>query len=125
MLCSWTLCGKRVSSLIAEAGLIELGKHIGVTDGKLGWNATSKKLEAIVKAGHGGYSLAIPFNGLEQINQCVQSMKMAWRNKVSHEANRLAIMVPEFSEPIAKEVIYATRSFMSRLTIAIPWEENR
>jgi hypothetical protein len=108
------------SLLIAEAGLIELGRHIGVTDGKLGWDATSKKLESIVKAGRSDYSLAIPFNGLEQINQCVQSMKMAWRNKVSHEANRLMIMVPDFSEPIAQEVIYATRSLMSRLAIEIP-----
>ncbi len=62
------------SLLIAETGLIALGTHIGVTDPKTGWDATSKKLAELCKAGRNSYTYAIPFTTLEQINQAVQSM---------------------------------------------------
>lgn len=41
------------SLLIVEAGLIELGKYIGVTDPKIGWDATCRRLAAICAAGYG------------------------------------------------------------------------
>lgn len=100
------------SLLIAETGLMELGKHIGVTDPKLGWDATCKTLEKICKSGRTQYAYTIPFNSIEQINQAVQSMKVAWRNKVSHEAGRLVVLIPEFTDQQAHEIIMATRSFM-------------
>jgi hypothetical protein len=108
------------SLLIAEAGLIELGRHIGVIDPKAGWDATSNRLSALVRSGRKGHSLAVSFNSLEQINQSVESMKLAWRNKVNHEANRLVVMTPDFSEPVAQEIIMATRGFMRRLATEIP-----
>lgn len=111
------------SLLIVEAGLIEFGRRIGVTDPKPGWDATCKKLEEICKAGYAKYAgtiPTIPFNSVEQINQAAQSMKMAWRNKVNHEAGRLVVLDPEFSPQIAEEIILATRSFMRRLATDMP-----
>lgn len=108
------------SLLIAEAGLIALGKHIGVTNPKPGWDATSTQLEKICDAGRKVYAYAIPFNTLEQINQAVQSMKLAWRNRVYHEAGRLIVLDPQFTEPQAQEIIVATRSFMRWIAGALP-----
>jgi len=108
------------SLLIAETGLMELGKYIGVTDPKLGWNATCMKLETICKPGRQTYTYAIPFNSIEQINQAVQSMKVAWRNKVNHEAGRLVVLDPQFTEGQAQEIIMATRSFMRWLAKEMP-----
>jgi len=108
--------------LIAETGLIELGHRIGVIDPVRGWNATSKKLTKLVQDGRNAYSLAIPFSEIEQLNQCVQAMKQAWRNKVSHEAGRLIVLVPDFSDQIAHEIICAVRGFMRRLAEVLPEE---
>jgi hypothetical protein len=108
------------SLLIAETGLIELGPHIGVTDGKTGWDATCNKLAGICEAGYKKYMGQIPFNSIEQINQCMQSMKMAWRNRVYHEAGRLVVLNPDFTERQAHEIIMATRSFMRWLAKEIP-----
>lgn len=108
------------SLLIVEAGLIELGKHIGVTDPKPGWDATTTKLRELCNIGHAKYAGTIPFTSIEQINQTAQSMKMAWRNKVNHEAGRLVVLNPQFTDKMAEEIIFATRSFMRRLAIDIP-----
>lgn len=64
----------------------------------------------------------IPFHSIEQINQAAQSMKMAWRNKVNHEAGRLVVLDPQFSPQAAEEIIFATRSFMRHLATDIPKE---
>jgi hypothetical protein len=108
------------SLLIAEAGLIELGTHIGATDPKTGWDATSRRLAELCKAGRSAYTYAVPFNTLEQINQAVQSMKVAWRNKVNHEAGRLIVLDPQFSEQQAQEIVMSTRSFMRWVATALP-----
>ena len=107
------------SLLIVEAGLIELGKYIGVTDPKVGWDGTCRTLENLCKQ-RTTYSGPIPFASLEQINQIVQSMKLAWRNKVNHEAGRLSVLDPHFTPSIAEEIILSTRSLMRRLATDIP-----
>lgn len=109
------------SLIVVEHGLIDLGQAIGVTDPKPGWDATCKKMQAILNAGHPAYSLtSITFANLEQINGCAQSMKSAWRNKVNHAAGQLAVMTADFAPDVAEEIIIATRSFMRRLASALP-----
>jgi hypothetical protein len=108
---------------VAEWGAIHLGRHIGVTDQKEGWGPTERKLRELV---HGGHSnLPIILNGrfefLEQINQEINSMVLAWRHKVDHAANHLYI-VPntDFTPDIAEHIIGAVRIFMQRLMEGIP-----
>lgn len=108
---------------VAEWGAIELGNYIGVTDPKKGWTPTEKKLRELVKAGH----LTLPthlmgkFEFLEQMSREIDSLVLAWRNKVDHAANHLAV-VPrtDFTPDIARHIIGAIRIFMLRLTEGIP-----
>src|ERR1035437_3722047 len=108
---------------VAEWGAIKLGDHIGVTDPKTSWNATSRKLAELMKAGHSNLppNLAGKFEFLEQMNREIESMVLAWRNKVDHAANHLAI-VPntDFTPDVAEHIIGAVRIFMLRLTEGIP-----
>ncbi len=110
------------SLLVVESGLIELGKVLGVTDPKAGWDATTRKLSDLVQGGHAKYpaSLTISFAVCEQINQKAQTMKHAWRNKVNHVAGKLAVIRSDFAPDIAEEIIIATRGFMRTLATDIP-----
>ena len=108
---------------VAEWGAIELGEYIGVTDPKKGWGPTEKKLRELIKSGHS--TLPVQLNGkfefLEQISREIDSMVLAWRHKVDHAANHLAI-VPntEFTPDIARHIIGAVRIFMLRIIEGMP-----
>jgi hypothetical protein len=110
------------SLMVVETGLIVLGNAIGVTDPKLGWDATSKKLADLMQGGHAKYpsSLPISFSICEQINQSVQTMKHAWRNKVNHVAGKLFVMRSDVAPDVAEEIVFATRGFMRRLASDLP-----
>ena len=103
-------------------GLIVLGNAIGVTDPKLGWDATSKKLADLIQGGHTKYPSSLPmtFSICEQINQTLQTMKHAWRNKINHVAGKLFVMRSDFAPDVAEEIIFATRGFMRRLADNLP-----
>jgi hypothetical protein len=108
---------------IAEAGAIELGIYIGVADPKKGWGPTEKLLQQIVKDGHSKLPphLAGKFEFLEQMSREIDSMVLAWRHKVDHAANHLAIIPnAEFTPDIAEHVMSAVRVFMLRLLEGIP-----
>jgi hypothetical protein len=108
---------------VAEWGAIYLGDHIGVTDPKRGWGSTAKRLAELIKGGHSALPtyLAGQFAFLEQMNREIDSMMLAWRNKVDHAANHLYI-VPntDFTPDIAEHIIGAVRIFMQRLVEGIP-----
>ena len=108
---------------VAEWGAIELGGFIGVTDPKKGWGPTEKKLREIVKAGHSNLpaSLTGKLEFLEQMSREIDSMVLAWRHKVDHAANHLAI-VPntDFTADIAEHIGIAVRIFMLRLAEGMP-----
>ena len=103
---------------VAEWGAIKLGDYIGVTDPKKGWGATKSRLTELVKGGHGKLpaSLSSKWDFIEQMNRQIDSMTLAWRHKVDHAANHLAI-VPntDFTPDIAEHIIGAVRVFMLRL----------
>jgi len=102
--------------LVAEHGVVRLGRLLGVTDPKEGWDATSKKLQKVVDGGHDNNTSGVDFSFLEQVNVCLQVMKHAWRNKVTHVAGRPIVIKSEVADYIAEEMITATRAFMRRLT---------
>jgi enamine deaminase RidA (YjgF/YER057c/UK114 family) len=110
------------SLLVVESGLIALGELIGARDKKVGWDATCKRMQELLTAGHGSYpaDILVSFSVLEQINQSTQAMKLAWRNKVNHVAGKLMVMSTGFAPDIAEEIILATRAFMRRLATALP-----
>jgi hypothetical protein len=108
---------------VAEWGAIKLGDYIGVTDPKKGWRPTEKKLEELIKGGHAilPASLKGKFEFLEQMHQEIHTMVRAWRHKVDHATNHLAI-VPnaEFLPEIAQHIIDSIKVFMARLEEGIP-----
>jgi hypothetical protein len=111
---------------VAELGAIELGKHIQVTDPKVGWGATERKLRELVKAGRTLPAVDhLDFDFLEQMHREVESMMLAWRHKVDHAANHLAI-VPntDFTPDVAEHIKGAVRIFMLRLKEGLPKREE-
>jgi len=107
---------------VAEWGAIELGDHIGVTDPKKGWGATSKRLEQLVDGGHTQFpqDLKVSFDFIEQMNREVGCMKLAWRHKVDHAANRLTILPnSDFTPDIAEHILQSVKVFMLRLVDGI------
>jgi hypothetical protein len=108
------------SLIVMEHGLVALGKLIGVTDPKEGWDASCKKLESIVKAGRSANATGLNFEFLEQLNTCIQTIKLAWRNKVNHASGKPIVMNGGFAPYVAEETIAATRSFMRRLIEGMP-----
>ena len=108
---------------VAEWGAISLGKFIEVSDLKEGWGPTERKLRELVSGGHAKLPavLAGKFDFLEQMNREINSLVLAWRHKVDHAANHLAI-VPniDFTPDIAEHVIGAIRIFMLRLMEGLP-----
>lgn len=108
--------------LVMEFGLIGLGRFVGVSDPKPGWDATCNAVDKILK---GGRTLAVPpireyFSFLEQINKDMQSMKLAWRNKVSHAANNLGLLTSDFKPEVANKIITAVHGFMLLLATEGP-----
>ena len=108
---------------VAEWGAIKLGDYIGVSDPKKGWGPTSRKLNELINAGHSRLpaELAGKFEFLEQMNREIDSMVLAWRHKVDHAANHLAI-VPntDFTPDVAEHIIGAVRVFMLRILEGVP-----
>src|SRR5260370_36038779 len=102
--------------MVVEHGLVYLGKIVGVTDPKEGWNASAKTLASIVQEGHSKNSIGLDFGFLEQVNECVQVMKFAWRNKVNHATGKPIVMGGGFAPYVTEEIISATRSFLRLLT---------
>lgn len=101
--------------LVVEHGLIDLGNFIGVNDKKPGWDATSKALDKILGAGRTPTTprkIRKHFAFLELVNKDMQSMKMAWRNKVSHADNHLFLMTSDFKPEVADKIINACHGFM-------------
>jgi hypothetical protein len=103
---------------VAEWGAIDLGNHIGVVDPKLGWGPTTKRLRALVNDGRATLpaTLRVSFDFVEQMNQAADTMKLAWRNKIDHAANTLAIIPNvDFTPDIAEHIIQSVKVFLERI----------
>ncbi len=107
------------SLLVVEFGLVRLGELLGVTDPKEGWDASCRKLETIVNAGYKANTTGLNFEFLTQLNACIQTMKLAWRNKINHATGKVLVMSGGFAPYVAEEIIVTTRGFMRRLAEGI------
>jgi len=100
--------------LVVEHGVVDLGVLIGVQDPKPGWDATCRLLEKILAAGRSNATEEVRkhFSFLELVNKDIQSMKMAWRNKISHAEGKLVVMTSDFKPQVAEKIISACHGFM-------------
>jgi len=107
---------------VVEAGLIQLGTHIGVNDPRSGWTAVTNQLTAILKKKYGERTdfEKQNFEFLEQIHGTIEGLKNAWRNKISHAQAKLTLMTKDFSPDVAEEILFASRAFMRRLADGLP-----
>lgn len=110
---------------VVEAGLIEFGKLIGVTDPLPGWTATTGKLKKILDT---KYPDRTPFEQansafLEQMHGAIHALQLAWRNKVSHVHGKLFVMTSDFHPEVAQEILVTTRALMRRLATEAPWPD--
>lgn len=108
--------------LVVEHGLIQLGIAMKVTDPKQGWDATCKTLEKVLKDGRAVAPKHIQkhFAFYELVNKDIQSMKMAWRNRVSHAANKLVVITSDFKPQVGEKIITACHGFMLLLATEGP-----
>jgi hypothetical protein len=103
---------------VAEWGAIILGDKIDVTDPKKGWRPTARKLKGLVAGGHAQLPATIPisFAFIEQMHREIETMELAWRNKVDHAANYLAILPStDFTPDVAEHIMQSVKVFMKRL----------
>jgi hypothetical protein len=107
------------SLLVVEHGLIKLGHQIGVDDPKPGWDATYKRLGWLL-SNRSSIPAELDSNFLEQTKARLDSMKLAWRNKVNHAAGKLLVEKTGFTDVSAEEVVVACRSFMRHLAEGLP-----
>lgn len=113
---------------IVEIGLIDLGAFIGVNDPMSGWTAVSQRLKKIIDTKYQDLSEFEKANRpfLEQLQGTVESLKNAWRNKISHAYGKLTVMSgAEFHPDVAEEILIATRAFMRRLAEGLPEEQSK
>jgi hypothetical protein len=113
--------------LVVEYGLIDLGKFLRVTDPKQGWDATSKTLAKILSDGRKVAPRYVQrhWDFLELVNKDMQSMKLAWRNKVNHAANKLVVITSDFKPQVAEKIITACHGFMLLLATEGPRKAKR
>jgi len=95
---------------------------LGITDPKPGWDATCRAVETAINTRRNQLSPNIRehFTFLELVNKDMQSMKMAWRNKVNHAANNLFVLTSDFKPEVADKIITACQGFMLLLSTEGP-----
>jgi HEPN domain-containing protein len=108
---------------IIEHGLLPLGAFLSINDPLSAWTAVAKELKKIIDKKHDQRSdfekKHFPF--IEQMQDTVEALKNAWRNKISHaHGQRLVLVDSEFTPDTAEEIMTATRSFMRRLAESLP-----
>jgi len=110
------------STQIVEAGLIDLGTFIGVTDPKSGWTAVIAKLKAILAKSYPDLNQFEKDNRefLEQVYGTAAALNSAWRNKISHAQGKLVLLTADFTPEVAEEILMASRAFMRRLATEMP-----
>jgi hypothetical protein len=102
--------------LVAELGVIEVAKLLGVAGDKPGWGALDR-LERILDKPYKERSPIEQTHSelLKQVLPLMLAMKDSWRHKISHVENRLEWLDTDFSPQLAEEIMKTIRGFMRRL----------
>jgi hypothetical protein len=111
--------------LLAEFGVIEVAKLMGVAGDKPGWSSLEKLQKAIRKPYPDRSDLEKKHSRLlENIVPLAVVVKDSWRHKLTHVDNQIVWEDTDFSPQVAEEVIAATRGFMRKLAMELPRETN-
>jgi hypothetical protein len=107
--------------LVAEIGVIEVAKLLGVAGDKPGWGALDRLEDILARP----YMERLPIHQkhselIKQILPLMLAIKNSWRHKISHVENKLEWLDTDFSPQIADEIMKTTRGFMRRLAVEIP-----
>jgi hypothetical protein len=102
--------------LVAELGVIEVAKLLGVAGDKPGWGALDR-LEKILNKPYKERSPIEQTHSelLNHILPLMLAMKNSWRHKISHVDDRLKWLDTDFSPQLAEEIMKAIRGFMRQL----------
>lgn len=106
-----------------ESVLIHLLSFLENADPKAGWAAACNALKKIVHDTKYTDLKAYEqkhFAFIEQVYGTTVALNNAWRNKISHVANKLTLMTADFSPDIAEEIMFGARSFVRRLATELP-----
>lgn len=107
--------------LVAEFGVIQVAKLLGVAGDKPGWGALDR-LEKILKK---EYTQRSPLEQshselLQHLAPLLQSIKNSWRHKISHVENKLDWIESDFSPAAANRIITATCGLMDCIATELP-----
>lgn len=109
---------------VAELGVVELSKLLGVAGDKPGWGAV-QRLEEIANT-----RLAERSDAGRRYDELLKAtvvslrvMKDSWRHKIEHADNKLKFLDADFSEEMANEIIVAVRGFMRSMALKWPQEK--
>jgi hypothetical protein len=110
------------STQTVEWGLVELGIFLKVKDPHSGWTSVAGALKNVIDKKHKDRTRFEKqnFAFLEQMQGTVESLKNAWRNKISHAQGKLRVLSGEFNPDVAEEIFVASRAFMRRLAEGLP-----
>jgi hypothetical protein len=118
-------CGRYAASvfhalLVAEMGVIEVAKLLGVAGDKPGWGALDRLEKILAKPYKERSSIEQTHSELlKQILPLMLSMKNSWRHKIGHVENRLEWLDTDFSPQLVEEITKAVRGFMRRLAMEL------
>ncbi|HXE06657.1 MAG TPA: hypothetical protein VN612_02090 [Acidobacteriaceae bacterium] len=101
---------------VAEYGVIEVARLLGVSGDKPGWGSL-KRLQDLIKV---PYPERLPLAQthsklLENVVPLAFVIKDNWRHKLDHVDNQMIWMDADFSPEVADDIISATRAFMRKL----------
>jgi len=99
--------------LVAEYGVIEIAKLLGVAGDKPGWGALERLQRLHDKKWPDKSANEQKHSGLlSKILPLALSIKNEWRHKISHADNKLEWLSTDFSPEVAERIISATLDFM-------------
>ncbi len=107
---------------VAEAGVLAVGECVNINDPKPSWHSVIGRLRNITQERK--YPDLSPdekkyFRVLEQVFPLMLGMQKAWRDKVTHVANRLILETGEIQSYVAEDIIIASRAFMRTLALEL------
>jgi hypothetical protein len=108
--------------LVAEYGVIEVAKLIGVADPhKPGWNDLDDIERVTKKKWNDRTALEQQHaNLIEEFLPLALAVKNSWRHKISHVDKQIVWEDTDFGTEVASEIISATKGFMRKLAKDLP-----
>lgn len=107
--------------LVAEFGVIEVAKLLGVAGDKPGWGSLDRLQKVSDKQWTAKSDLEKKYDDLlKKTLPLMLSIKNEWRHKISHVDNKLEWLDTDFSPDVAWRIIIATQGFLANLAVDLP-----